>query len=127
MKSALQRMGIIALLGIFGFAACQPQTESPSEPPPVVDRTDDGPVRIDEGDENVNDSNELGDPASAGEDEADEVQAACPAPRQTEDICAQVIVWARGPQGQCCEYPTPCHAPENWMTFTSRDECRAQE
>ncbi|MFU8803706.1 MAG: hypothetical protein ACNA8W_07860, partial [Bradymonadaceae bacterium] len=39
----------------------------------------------------------------------------CPAPRQTDEACIQVIAYATNPDGAlCCEYPTPCAAPEDW-------------
>lgn len=50
----------------------------------------------------------------------------CPPPRQSNEICPQVVVWAKNPQsGACCEYGTPCNAPEGWQTYHSEAECRA--
>ena len=50
----------------------------------------------------------------------------CPPPRQSNEICPQVVVWAKDPQsGACCEYGTACNAPEGWTTYTSVEECRA--
>lgn len=50
----------------------------------------------------------------------------CPPPRQTDEICPQVVVWAKNPQdGTCCQYGTPCSAPEGWETFHSEAECRS--
>ena len=50
----------------------------------------------------------------------------CPPPRQSKEICPQVVVWAKNPQtGACCQYGTPCNAPEGWQTFYSEAECRA--
>ena len=50
----------------------------------------------------------------------------CPPPRQSNEICAQVVVWAKNPQtGACCQYGTACNAPEGWTTYTSEAECRA--
>jgi eight-cysteine-cluster-containing protein len=42
-------------------------------------------------------------------------ESACPAPRVSEEACVQVIAYAVNPASdQCCEYPTPCAAPEGW-------------
>jgi hypothetical protein len=50
----------------------------------------------------------------------------CPPPRQSDKICPQVVVWAKNPQtGACCQYGTPCNAPEGWKTYHSDAECRA--
>ena len=52
--------------------------------------------------------------------------ADCPPPRQSDEVCPQVVVWAKDPQtGACCQYGTPCSAPEGWETFYSEAECRA--
>lgn len=48
----------------------------------------------------------------------------CPPPRQSTEICTQVVVWAKNPQtGACCQYGTPCNAPEGWQTYYSEGEC----
>lgn len=48
----------------------------------------------------------------------------CPEPRRAQGMCAQVITFAQNPDtGTCCEYATPCHAPEDWTTFSSQAEC----
>ena len=50
----------------------------------------------------------------------------CPPPRQSNEICPQVVVWAKNPQtGACCQYGTPCNAPIDWDTYTSEERCRA--
>jgi hypothetical protein len=50
----------------------------------------------------------------------------CPPPRQSNEICPQVVVWAKDPQsGACCQYGTSCNAPEGWKTYTSEAECQA--
>ena len=50
----------------------------------------------------------------------------CPPPRQSNEACIQVVVWAKDPQtGACCQYGTPCNAPQGWQTFTSDAACRA--
>lgn len=50
----------------------------------------------------------------------------CPPPRQTGEICPQVVVWAKNPQtGTCCQYGTPCNAPEGWTTYNTEEECKA--
>ena len=39
----------------------------------------------------------------------------CPPPKQYSGACIQVITYATDPAtGQCCEYPTPCSAPDGW-------------
>lgn len=49
----------------------------------------------------------------------------CPRPRPPEEICIQVIAWAKDPEtGNCCQYPTPCQAPEGWQTFNTQGECQ---
>jgi hypothetical protein len=50
----------------------------------------------------------------------------CPPPKQSTKICPQVVVWAKNPQtGACCQYGTPCNAPDGWKTYNSETECRA--
>lgn len=50
--------------------------------------------------------------------------SSCPAPKQSQGMCAQVITWAKNPQtGECCQYPTPCAAPDGWATFSSEGAC----
>lgn len=50
----------------------------------------------------------------------------CPRPRNYQGGCIQVVVWAKNPStGACCEYPTPCSAPEGWTTYTSPEACAA--
>ncbi len=58
-------------------------------------------------------------------EETDRGQAAdCPKPRDYQGMCAQVITWARNPDtGTCCQYGSPCEAPQNWQTFTSEADC----
>ena len=41
----------------------------------------------------------------------------CPPPQRFEGACIQVIVSARGPAGQCCEYPNPCSVPDGWTIY----------
>ncbi|MBR58125.1 MAG: hypothetical protein CMH54_08905 [Myxococcales bacterium] len=48
----------------------------------------------------------------------------CPPPADFDDICVQVAVWAKNPDGgKCCPYANPCVAPHGWATFTSEQEC----
>lgn len=50
----------------------------------------------------------------------------CPPPRPYQGGCVQVIVWAKNPSsGTCCQYPTPCNAPQGWQTYTSLADCQA--
>lgn len=50
----------------------------------------------------------------------------CPPPHQTSEACAQVVVFAKDPaSGMCCEYGSPCTAPEGWPQFFSDTECEA--
>jgi hypothetical protein len=50
----------------------------------------------------------------------------CPPPRQSDEVCPQVVVWAKNPQdGTCCQYGTPCNAPQGWRSFYSEAECRS--
>lgn len=42
----------------------------------------------------------------------------CPPPKPYSGACIQVIVWAQSPDGErCCQYSTPCAAPEGWTIF----------
>ncbi|HVF59230.1 MAG TPA: hypothetical protein VNJ70_05395 [Thermoanaerobaculia bacterium] len=64
--------------------------------------------------------------ACTGHKDPPPAPAECPPPRQSGEICPQVVVWAKDPQsGACCEYGTPCNAPEGWPTFYSEPECRS--
>lgn len=50
----------------------------------------------------------------------------CPPPTtpQAGEVCAQVVAFAKNPAtGECCRYPTPCHAPRGWTIFYSEQEC----
>ncbi|MFU8807383.1 MAG: hypothetical protein ACNA8W_26475 [Bradymonadaceae bacterium] len=64
------------------------------------------------------------DELAAETEYVDDADPACPPPEEPEGMCIQVIAWAKDPRtGICCQYPTPCHAPESWTTFTSEEEC----
>lgn len=108
-------VAITALIVGSGFA-CQPQ---PGDQPPVQSpqqqRDSDPRDTIDDEEQKVNDSTDLNQGDPEGE---------CPAPEPSDQMCAQVIVWALSPDGVCCEYPTPCHAPKSWETFPSEQNCR---
>ena len=41
----------------------------------------------------------------------------CPDPQPYEGGCIQVIVTAKSPSGQCCEYPNPCSVPAGWTIY----------
>jgi hypothetical protein len=46
----------------------------------------------------------------------------CPPPRHYSGVCTQVIVWAQDPAtGMCCQYSTPCSAPEGWTIYYGPD------
>ena len=46
----------------------------------------------------------------------------CPPAQQYSGVCITVIVWAKDPQtGICCQYPTPCSAPDGWEIFYGPD------
>lgn len=50
----------------------------------------------------------------------------CPPPRPYQGGCIQIVVWAKNPStGTCCQYPTPCSAPQGWTTYTSAEACAA--
>jgi hypothetical protein len=50
----------------------------------------------------------------------------CPPPRQPNNICPEVVGWAKDPQtGTCCQYGRQCDAPEGWKVYNSEEECRA--
>ncbi len=115
-----KRFALMLFTSVFIFfcAACQQQTddEPPAEPAqPDQQPQDRAPETIDESNQKVNDSSDL---------KQKETTKDCPAPRDSDEMCAQVIVWALSPDGHCCEYPTPCHAPKDWKTFHTEDECR---
>lgn len=115
MKGILSTLLMVLMISV----GCQSQPDSrqsestPDEPKEEADTTE----RIEEKDEKVNEDSEL----SSEDVEVDE--AGCPPPKDSGQICAQVIVWALSPEGLCCEYPTPCHAPEGWQTYSTRGEC----
>lgn len=101
----------------FGFAAaCESQPESSTSQPPTEqhEASGDEETRITNDQEKINDLNGLGD----NKDSQD-----CPPPRESEGMCAQVITWAMSESGHCCEYPTPCHVPDEMETFSSEQEC----
>ncbi len=65
--------------------------------------------------------------ADAGNPPANDAgaQASCPAPQQSQAMCAQVITWAKDPNtGACCQYATPCEAPTGWQTFSDQAACQ---
>ena len=98
---------------------CQssPESNESRESPVEEESQGEGEETMDEESEKVNENNKLGDRGSG--DEAGE----CPPPEDSGQMCAQVIVWAMSPDGKCCEYPTPCHAPKDWETYQSAEEC----
>jgi len=50
---------------------------------------------------------------------------ACPR-RVSNEICIQVIVFARNPgNGRCCVFPNPCSVPAGFETFFTLEECEA--
>lgn len=112
MKKLPATLILIALI----FAACQaqPGDKPPAEPGEPAPDQQDIDETIDENDQKVNDSVDL--PQQKTDNH-------CPEPEDTGQMCAQVIVWALSPDGHCCQYPTPCHAPKDWETFSSEEEC----
>jgi hypothetical protein len=80
-----------------------PQTEAPpsaDEPP-----ADEGTALIDDAPPHQNDP-------------------ACPPPQEPDGMCIQMIAYAKNPDTSiCCEYPTPCHAPDGWETFPTMEAC----
>lgn len=48
--------------------------------------------------------------------------ATCPPARATTDVCAQVITYAKTPDGTCCQYPSPCATPIEGQQY-SDDKC----
>jgi hypothetical protein len=60
------------------------------------------------------------DPGDPGDPEE------CPAPQDPPPdlVCTAVVVYAQSPDtGLCCEYGSPCVAPEGWETFNTEEEC----
>lgn len=52
------------------------------------------------------------------------IEPSCPAPRDLDGLCAAVMAYARSPEtGACCEYGSPCAAPESWEIFYTEAEC----
>ena len=48
----------------------------------------------------------------------------CPPPRHYSGGCIQQVVWAKNPTtGTCCEYATPCNAPDGWVTYGTYSAC----
>ena len=61
-------------------------------------------------------------PATAATAEAS-TASACPAPKQTTDACAAVMVYVKNPaNGACCAYGSPCTVPIAGQQF-SDDKC----
>lgn len=106
---------LVVVFAAFLLVGCQSNTEADDEPVETQTPEDDEETIADD-DEKINDQNEL---------EADGQTAECPPPAEPEGMCAQVVVWAMSPDGKCCQYPTPCHAPKDWETFGSEEECEA--
>ncbi len=98
---------------------CQssPEPGESSELPAEEEPRDDGEETMEQEPEKVNENNKLDGLGADGRAEE------CPPPEDSGQMCAQVIVWALSPDGKCCEYPTPCHAPKDWETFNSAEEC----
>ena len=94
---------------------CQSQADDdqPTEPPDQEVVTDDDEDIVAEEDEKINDDSDLSGEGEMG----------CPEPKEPEGMCAQVITWALTPEGACCEYPTPCHVPDDLETFNSEEAC----
>lgn len=89
----------------------KPQTEQPAE----TGAEQPEPAEPDAGDEET-DAGE----SDTGEQEVSE----CPEAREYQGMCAQVITWVRNPDtGTCCQYGSPCEAPQDWQTFTSEADC----
>ncbi|MBR57523.1 MAG: hypothetical protein CMH54_05615 [Myxococcales bacterium] len=54
----------------------------------------------------------------------EEACAECPPPVVTDEPCDEVIAHAKDPEtGLCCEYGTPCQAPEGWLVFYTEEDC----
>ena len=53
-------------------------------------------------------------------------ESACPQ-RTSNEICIQVIVFARNPgNGRCCQFANPCSVPPGWgPAFFTREQCEA--
>jgi len=48
----------------------------------------------------------------------------CPDPIQSDDPCDTVVVYAKDPaDGRCCEYGTPCAAPDGWQQHSTSEAC----
>ncbi|MEM9068087.1 MAG: hypothetical protein AAGE52_06250 [Myxococcota bacterium] len=68
------------------------------------------------------DSDEPAEPTEPAEPAPE--PSACPPPRTSGGACAAVMVWVKHPEtSACCEYGSPCAAPEGWMQFHAEDEC----
>jgi len=122
------RTNLLILVLVVGVGvACQSQPddegdETPVESPVEGDAEDDDEETIAEDEEKINGGEKINDDErlEEGGDSRDE----CPEPSQSDEMCAQVIAWALGPEGQCCQYPTPCQTPEDWETFHSESDCQ---
>lgn len=127
---------IFASLLMLGLGCKEPQ-ETPGPPPTgggADQEAEDEKTAAEEqsGEEPATDEFPVADDTAMGGDESEEASDtepsaesdACPDAREPSGMCAQVITWARNPDtGTCCQYPTPCHAPKNWKTFSSREAC----
>ncbi len=105
-------LGVLMLLTV----GCQSspeadEAEETMEPPEAT-----GEDTVGQSDEKVNDHDGL---------EEEGPEEGCPAAEPSGGMCAQVITWALTPEGQCCEYPTPCHVPEGLESYNNQSECEA--
>ena len=50
---------------------------------------------------------------------------ACPSAEPSSDaFCASVVTYGKNPDGgECCQYPSPCHVPDGWETFSNQEAC----
>jgi hypothetical protein len=120
-------MLVAATTLLFTSLGCDKKPQQPRQAPPAetgekADQPDSDQPDSDTAEPAEPDAGQLD--ASQTDAGAAEQAAECPKARDYQGMCAQVITWAQDPDtGQCCQYGSPCEAPENWPTFTSEADC----
>jgi hypothetical protein len=91
------------------------QPALPAQPPPVAGPTEPAPAAPPPG----------GTTARSAEVKSKQ-QAGCPAPRKPPSglACIQMIAARKDPAtGVCCQFPTPCHVPDQAKGWQEVDHC----
>lgn len=115
------KRALLALIALAMLTACESRPDERADTDPVGEAPAEEAPAEEPADQPTGEAE-----APAGEVTRDALAETCPAPREAEGMCAQVITWALHPDtGECCQYPTPCASPEGWETFTDETACKA--